>query len=128
MHKGFLKTAFIFAATAVILGAFGAHGLKKIISESSLVTFETGVRYQFYHSFALMITGLVYKDLLHKWCDYAFKLFTSGIFLFSGSLYLLAILGVQYRFLGAITPLGGVCFIIGWLMLFRASAEKKNSA
>ena len=66
MHKGFLKTAFLFAATAVMLGAFGAHGLKKIISESALQIFETGVRYQMYHAFGLMIVAIIYNTSIQK--------------------------------------------------------------
>ncbi|MEI8053731.1 MAG: DUF423 domain-containing protein [Bacteroidota bacterium] len=127
MHKGFLKVAFLFAATAVMLGAFGAHGLKKIISETSLQTFETGVRYQFYHAFGLMIAAILFKDLQQKWTGIACWLFIDGIILFSGSLYLLAITEGKYPFIGAFTPIGGVCFIVGWILLFASASNKKIS-
>lgn len=118
MHKFFLKTAFVFAATAVMLGAFGAHGLKKIISESFLQIFETGVRYQMYHAVGLMIAAILFKELNQKRVQMACWLFIDGIILFSGSLYILAITEGKYPFIGAFTPIGGVCFVIGWLMLF----------
>lgn len=127
MHKNFLKTAFLFAATAVMLGAFGAHGLKKIISESSLQIFETGVRYQMYHAFGLMIAGIIFNSSIQSRTVLAAKLFITGIIIFSGSLYCLALTADQYRFVGAITPVGGVCFIVGWIMLFSAATDKKIS-
>ncbi len=127
MHKGFLKISFLFAATAVMLGAFGAHGLKKIISESLLQTFETGVRYQMYHAFGLMIAAILFKDLQQKRVAMACWLFIDGIILFSGSLYLLAITEGKYPFIGAFTPIGGVCFIVGWILLFTSASNKKIS-
>ena len=127
MHKGFLKLAFLFAATAVMLGSFGAHGLKKIISETSLQTFETGVRYQFYHAFGLMIAAILFKDFQQKRTRIACWLFIDGIILFSGSLYLLAITEGKYPFIGAFTPIGGVCFIVGWILLFASASNKKIS-
>lgn len=127
MHKSFLKTAFLFAATAVILGAFGAHGLKKIITESSLQIFETGVRYQMYHAIGLMIVGMISNSLIQKRVLLAGKLFIIGIVVFSGSLYFLALTKDQFRFVGAITPVGGACFIVGWILLFLAVSDKKIS-
>lgn len=127
MHKSFLKTAFLFAATAVILGAFGAHGLKKIITESSLQIFETGVRYQMYHAIGLMIVGMISNSLIQKRVLLAGKLFIIGIVVFSGSLYFLALTKDQFRFVGAITPIGGACFIVGWILLFLAVSDKKIS-
>jgi len=128
MHKGFLKTAFLFAAAAVILGAFGAHGLKKIISESSLQTFETGVRYQMYHAFGLMVAAIIFNSSEQKRVVIAGRLFIAGIFIFSGSLYFLALTADKFRFVGAITPIGGLCFIVGWIYLFLAASDKKISA
>jgi uncharacterized membrane protein YgdD (TMEM256/DUF423 family) len=125
MNRFFLKASVLFAATAMMLGAFGAHGLKTLISEQSLITFETGVRYQFYHAFALMVSALLYKEYHQKRIVLACKAFTFGIFLFSGSLYLLAILGSHYNFLGIITPFGGLSFIVGWLFLFASVSPKK---
>jgi uncharacterized membrane protein YgdD (TMEM256/DUF423 family) len=125
MHKGFLKTAFLFAAMAVMLGAFGAHGLKKIINDSSLQTFETGVRYQMYHAFGLMIAAIIFNSAIEKRVLLAGKLFIAGITIFSGSLYFLALTENQFRFVGAITPIGGICFILGWIMLFASILDKK---
>jgi uncharacterized membrane protein YgdD (TMEM256/DUF423 family) len=125
MHKGFLKTSFLLAALSVILGAFAAHGLKKIIAESSLVTFETGVKYQFYHALGLMMIGILYQEYKSKYVLLAGKLFIVGTLLFSGSLYLLALLKPSYTFIGAITPFGGLSFIVGWVLLFLGVSKKR---
>lgn len=129
MHKGFLKTACILAALTVALGAFGAHALKNYVSNNALATFETGVRYQFYHVIALFLTGILYKDFPVRINRIAGWFFITGIILFSGSLYFLASLQATvqpgFRWIGAITPLGGVCFIGGWLLLFW-SIFKRN--
>ena len=127
MHKGFLKTAALLGALSVALGAFAAHGLKKILTTDDLQIFETAVRYQFYHVFALLTTGILYAAFTGKLVAWAGKLFITGIILFSGSLYLLCY--VKYRemplnWIGAITPLGGVAFIAGWLMLFFAVLKR----
>ena len=122
MHKSFLKIATILGALAVILGAFGAHALKQVVSENAVITFETGVRYQFYHVFALLITGTLYKDFSNKWMNYAGNLFITGIVLFSGSLYVLtffvALVRPALNWIGIITPFGGLAFILGWIFLF----------
>lgn len=126
MNDTFLKLGSLFALFGVILGAFGAHSLKNHLSIDQLATFETGVRYQFYHAFALILLAILtvhFKD--SQLIKYAGWLFTIGIFLFSGSIYLLAcreMLGIEnWRWLGPITPVGGTCFIIGWgLLLFAA--------
>lgn len=120
MHKGFLKTAALLGAFAVALGAFGAHGLKKILEADQLQVFETAVRYQFYHVFALLAAGILYKEFPGRRLQWAGNLFITGILVFSGSLYLLCYVkyaGLPLTWLGAITPLGGVAFIAGWLML-----------
>lgn len=128
MHKGFLRTAAVLAALSVLLGAFAAHGLKGKINEQAIVIFETAVRYQFYHVFALFITAILYKDFHFSTTLYAGGFFIAGIILFSGSLYILA--GLQaavqpgYRWLGAITPLGGLAFIGGWLLLLISFFKK----
>ena len=105
----------VFAGLAVLFGAFGAHGLRESLSPEDLATFETGVRYQVYHAFGLLAvawaltrweTGTV---VAAGWC------FVAGIILFSGSLYVLVLSGT--RWLGAVTPLGGVAFLIGWALL-----------
>ncbi len=119
MHKKFLQLAAIGGAISVALGAFGAHGLKEILSAQALLTFETAVRYQFYHVFALALTGLLMKGHPGKEWNIAGNLFVSGILLFSGSLYLLCFLGTEnFKWIGAITPLGGICFLGGWTCLF----------
>jgi uncharacterized membrane protein YgdD (TMEM256/DUF423 family) len=124
MNKNYLQVAALLAALSVALGAFGAHGLKSIVSEQSLITYETGVRYQFYHVFALFITGILYREQHAGAFRIAYWLFITGIILFSGSLYLLAVLAPEYRFLGAITPFGGVAFIAGWVQLMLAVRKK----
>lgn len=127
MHKGFLKTAALLGALSVILGAFAAHGLKKILTTDDLQIFETAVRYQFYHVFALLAVGILYKEFPGKLMAWAGKFFIAGIILFSGSLYLLCY--VKYNqlplnWLGAITPFGGAAFIAGWVLLFWAVAKR----
>ncbi len=124
MHKGFLKAAVLLGALSVALGAFAAHGLKEIISEKSLQTFETGVRYQFYHSFALLAAAMLYKEFNNRFVIWACRLFVGGIFLFSGSLYLLSLLQPEFSFIGAITPFGGVSFLAGWIMLYVSFSKK----
>lgn len=122
MSKRFIQYAALLGALSVALGAFGAHSLKKILDESSLDTFETGVRYQFYHTFALLAVGILYRRMPTKLMEWAGILFISGIVLFCGSLYILTFLqaveNVGLKGVGAITPLGGVCFIAGWICLF----------
>ena len=121
MHKQYLVTAAWLAAITVALGAFGVHGLKAILTPASLSTFETGVRYQFYHVFALAITGILWKEYPGKLLLMAGRFFILGILFFSGSLYLLTFLAVQgisdFRWVGAITPLGGLFFILGWFLM-----------
>jgi uncharacterized membrane protein YgdD (TMEM256/DUF423 family) len=104
------------AATSVVLGAFGAHALKGKLSISSQATFETAVHYQMTHSLGLLLVGVLMLVLGVKtpWLTAAWS-FTVGIFLFSGSLYGLALLG--WRWLGPVTPVGGALFIVGWLAL-----------
>lgn len=100
---------------AVALGAFGAHGLKNTISPAMLNVFNTAVQYQGLHALALLVTGMLLRDLSVPGLRWAGRFFTLGIILFCGSLYLLAI--TQYRMLGAITPLGGLSFLAGWVFL-----------
>ncbi|MBK6338876.1 MAG: DUF423 domain-containing protein [Bacteroidetes bacterium] len=121
--KFFLTTGFLLAAVAVALGAFGAHGLKPKLSIEQLQTYETAVKYQFYHVFALIVVGILMQIFPNLKLAIAGDFFLTGIILFCGSLYLLAckdLLGLQSisKFIGPITPLGGLCFIIGWVILF----------
>lgn len=113
--KKILTIAALSGMLSVILGAFGAHGLKKIISPEMLEVFKTGVQYQFYHTFALIAVGILMYFGESKALKWSANLFLIGIILFSGSLYALAISGI--KILGAITPLGGIAFIAGWLLL-----------
>lgn len=118
-----------FAALAVILGAFGAHALKEVLSPDQLVTFETGVKYQFYHSFALLAAGIIYGSFPFKQVRLSALFFIIGILMFSGSLYLLTWLKmnevVGLRGIGIITPIGGVFFILGWLMMILGMLKRK---
>lgn len=130
MHRGILKMASVLGALSVALGAFGAHELKKMVSEKALVTFETAVRYQFYHVFALLIVGVLYKEFVSKTILYAARFFMLGIILFCGSLYALsfvqAAVAPGYKWLGPITPIGGACFIAGWILLFFAVWQRSS--
>ena len=130
MHKGLLKTAALFGAFSVLLGAFAAHSLKQYISDYAVSIFETGIRYQFYHVFALLACGILYKEFQNKFIKAAGKLFITGIILFSGSLYALAFIKGAvmpgYEWIGAITPLGGLCFIVGWICLFIGMFKKRS--
>ena len=109
-------TASIFGMLAVIFGAFGAHLLKKILNQDQLTSFETGVRYQMFHALVLLVLGYNATILSTK----IYWLFTLGIILFSFSIYGLVISAAKQkklRFLGPITPIGGLLLIIGWLLL-----------
>jgi uncharacterized membrane protein YgdD (TMEM256/DUF423 family) len=113
--KSILTIAAISGLLAVALGAFGAHALKKMISPELLETYKTGVQYHFYHTFALLAVGILMHFNPSKVLKWAANLFVSGIVLFSGSLYMLAISGIKA--LGIITPFGGVAWIIAWFLL-----------
>ena len=102
-------------AMAVLLGAFGAHALKKSLSPDMLAVYTTGVEYQFYHALGLLLVGLIGYYIKSKWLNWSGILLIAGIILFSGSLYALSISGVKG--LGAITPLGGLSFVAGWICL-----------
>lgn len=121
MEKTILKTASIFGLTAVILGAFGAHALKAQLTPEQLASFQTGVRYQFIHTLALIAVGILLFISSNKILRNAAWAFTIGIILFSGSIYLLTagkMMGWSVSWLGPITPLGGVSLIVGWVMFF----------
>jgi uncharacterized membrane protein YgdD (TMEM256/DUF423 family) len=127
MYKPFLIASAVLGALAVAIGAFGAHALKNIVSITALTTFETGVRYHFYHVFALLATGVLYQSLPVKKLICAGCLFIAGIILFSGSLYLLTLLPENYKWVGAITPFGGLAFITGWLLLAFSFISRKTT-
>jgi uncharacterized membrane protein YgdD (TMEM256/DUF423 family) len=128
MYKQALIAGTVLAAVAVILGAFGAHALKEILPPEKLPIFETGVRYHFYHSFALLITGILFAHFPVKQMKHATAFFITGIALFSGSLYamvMLSITGGSIGFWGILTPIGGLFFILGWLFVVIGIARKK---
>lgn len=115
-HRATLILASITGMTAVILGAFGAHALKdQLISTGRLDTFNLAVEYQFYHSLALLATGLIAQYGKTRQLSIAAVAFATGILIFSGSLYILAIFDIPKA--GAITPIGGIGLITGWLFL-----------
>ncbi len=128
MHKSFLVWAAALGALSVILGAFGAHKLKELVPPETVSTFQTGVTYQFYHVFALLAVGILYAHLPSPSLIWAGRLFLFGILLFSGSLYVLTFLKatetVGLRGIGAITPIGGLLFIAGWICLLVGVLKK----
>lgn len=143
LDKNIMLTAAILGALTIAIGAFGAHGLKDLVNEDALRSFETGVRYQMYHVLALLLVGLwasfgisaedeanlnIYRT--KKW---VYRLFGLGILFFSGSLYFLSlkeVLPFSVKFLGPVTPIGGLLFVVGWLRLgyglFRLKTQHSN--
>jgi uncharacterized membrane protein YgdD (TMEM256/DUF423 family) len=122
MQKIFLIAGSISGALSVAIGAFGAHKLKPFLLQTGrLDTFEKGVQYQFYHSFALLILGLIMMKMEHKFLNYAGYCFMGGIIVFSGSLYILCLSNVSKW--GAVTPFGGVLMIAGWVLMAMAFAK-----
>jgi len=130
MNKRAITAGVIFAGLAVILGAFGAHTLKEKFQmpADQLAIFDTGVRYQFYHSFALLISGVLFASFPGKQLKLAATFFIIGIVLFSGSLYAMTILhtgGAGLGPIGILTPIGGLFFILGWLLLLIGVLKQK---
>lgn len=123
ISRTFLSRAAIMGALAVAIGAFGAHGLKPLLNDYQAAIFEKGVQYQFFHTLALMGVALLLRDQPdNRHLRIAGWLFFAGIIAFSGSLYLLAcrdLLGLPGALIGPVTPLGGLCFIGGWIWMFR---------
>jgi uncharacterized membrane protein YgdD (TMEM256/DUF423 family) len=121
MKNNYITLAGIIGAITVALGAFGAHALKDKIEPVTLDIYKTAVLYQFIHVLALLGTGILCKFYPNKTMQWAGGLFVAGIVLFSGSLYALVFIlnsgSNGLRWLGAITPVGGLCFIAGWLCL-----------
>jgi len=115
-HKLIIIIGSISGAISVILGAFGAHALKDVLNASGrLETYETAVKYQMYHSLALILLGILMLHFQHRFLNYASYSFLVGIIIFSGSLYTLCATGITK--LGAITPIGGVFLIVAWALL-----------
>lgn len=124
--KNTLSIASISGLFCVVLGAFGAHALKPLLSPQMLTVYETGVRYQFYHTLAIILIVVLNQFNKSKKLVIASYFFFAGIFLFSGSLYLLALTSIHqspWTWLGPITPLGGLCFILGWIGLFLGARD-----
>ena len=117
MQKFILLAAAVLGALAVMIGAFGAHGLKSMLeAEGRLDTFETAVKYHFYHTLAMLLIGMLLYHIHDKLLEYAGLSMLGGVLIFSGSLYILCLSGI--RWMGAITPLGGLLMIVGWILLF----------
>jgi uncharacterized membrane protein YgdD (TMEM256/DUF423 family) len=128
MERKIISSALILGITAIILGAFGAHALKKELTEEALVTFETGVKYQMYHALFLLFLGTtaLVSDVVKK---KVFQLIVVGVVFFSGSIYVLAtrtITGVDFRPLGIVTPIGGALLILGWTALLWNLTRRKK--
>lgn len=123
MNKGLLLLATLSGFLAVSLGAFGAHGLKSIAPPELVSIFKLGVDYQFYHTFALIALAFSGHWITSKLLNWAAYSFIAGIVLFSGSLYLYAFTGAKW--IGPITPLGGLCFLIGWSLFAIAIWQSK---
>lgn len=125
-QRATLLTGIIMAGLGVAIGAFGAHAFKQILLQNARTdTFELAVQYQFYHAFALLLNGFLMKQYLSPASRYASLFFMIGIIFFSGSLYVLSLTGITT--LGAITPVGGLLFILGWIFLFIAVSKRKAS-
>lgn len=128
MNKNFLGVAAISGCLSVALGAFAAHKLKEILTEDALSVFQTGVRYQFYHTFALLAAGILYEKFPNRLINWAGLCFIIGTVLFSGSLYALTVFriieNVSYDKIGIITPFGGTFLIAGWLLIFLGITKK----
>jgi uncharacterized membrane protein YgdD (TMEM256/DUF423 family) len=126
--KLFLILGTLLAGLAVALGAFGAHGLKKLVDADTVSIYQTGVQYQMYHALALLVVGILAQRMENTWMNYAGFFFIAGIVCFSGSLYLLASFRAMNKvvptFVYPITPLGGILFILGWILLLFALLKK----
>lgn len=130
-----LITIGLLGAIAVALGALGAHALKNqmftgLITADQLNGFDTAVKYQMYHTLAMLLVLLLRQSVPHKFFNLAYTLFLWGIILFSGSLYLLCtrqLTGMEWlRVLGPVTPIGGLCFVAGWLCLLVPAFQKNK--
>ena len=127
MDKKIISTGAILGIIAIVLGAFGAHALKKVLSMEELSTFETGVRYQMYHALFLIFIGII-NELSQKTKIIIYNLVVFGVLLFSGSIYLLAINSLtsfDFKVIGFITPIGGLLLILAWCVLLFHTLMKK---
>ena len=124
-YKLFLLAGTLCGALGVVLGAFGAHALRRTLTPELLSAYQTGVLYQLIHALALIAVALAARELAGPLLTAAGISILAGIVLFSGSLYILSLTGI--RFVGIITPIGGVAFIVGWLLFFAAAWTSKSS-
>ena len=128
MNRTIFLTGILFGALAIILGAFGAHGLEKLITVDAIQTFETGVKYQMYHAILLLVLGNM-TQLSEKSKKLTYYLVVAGIFMFSFSIYLLAtnsLTSFDFKTIGYVTPIGGLLLILGWLVLGYHSLKQLN--
>jgi uncharacterized membrane protein YgdD (TMEM256/DUF423 family) len=131
MHRSLIRVGAIGMAISISLGALGAHQLKKMLSATSLEIFHTGVDYLLYHSLAFLILAALIQFIDIKRLLLAARMFLAGMILFSGSLFAICIL--QYNsvdipmWLGILTPIGGVCFIVGWAIVALAAFKKQTT-
>jgi len=117
MNKLFLQAGSLLGAVGVMVGAFGAHALKPMLTASGrFETFETGVRYQFYHAIALVLIGILSKHISNKTLTYSGYCMLAGVLIFSGALYTICFTGLNV--FDAVAPIGGTLLVIGWLLLF----------
>ena len=119
-----IRVGAISAGVAVAAGAFGAHGLKQVIDAAALEVWKTGVQYHLAHALAMLLVAALAGQVALKVTQTVGKLFLAGQIIFVGSLYLLAVTGIKW--LGAITPLGGACFLLGWGMLALSAGKLKT--
>lgn len=128
MNRKIISTGAVLGMIAIILGAFGAHALKKILSVEQLSTFETGVRYQMYHSLFLILIA-TFSELTEKTKKTIYYLVVFGVVFFSGSIYLLAtndLTPLNFKTIGFVTPIGGLLLILGWGVLLLNILRKKS--
>ena len=127
MDRKIISTGAVLGFIAIILGAFGAHALKKVLDLDQLASFETGVKYQMYHALFLLFLGSS-NFVSEKAKKSIYFLVLSGVVLFSGSIYLLAtknISNIDFGIIGIVTPIGGLLMIVGWAILFLNIMKKK---
>jgi uncharacterized membrane protein YgdD (TMEM256/DUF423 family) len=128
MDKKIISTGALLGMIAIILGAFGAHALKKLVPTEQLLTFETGVRYQMYHALFLIFIGIS-STISEKIKKTIYNLVLFGVILFSGSIYLLATNNISqfdFKVIGFVTPIGGLLLIVAWGILFYNIIKKKS--
>lgn len=130
MNRNFLSIAALLGALSVALGAFAAHSLRSMANADTVNIFETGVRYQFYHTFALFIVAFLAEKVNNKWMIWAGNCFIMGVILFCGSLYALTALAIAENthktLVGIATPIGGIFFILGWIFLYIGITKREK--